>query len=414
MSKLEIKAYNYHPDFSNESLIKKGVDILREIKFKTIDGFEYFGFHELALNFGQNNTNELNNFAKNIIYNNCKNIVIFCDTRTKNNFQSAHNFVLKNDVLVDKKIQFFFICDDEPFQNWFNIFEYLKVDIDFSVTSLILSKMNKFSNKFIEFIKIFYNFVQQNYGYYNTLNKSFFVGREIAEKSIKFLDIEENNILITPDILHHRFAFFNEINLLLMLIKGININEVLQGYTTATLDFVSENIKNNYAFQYAYMCSVLKKERKHNLLIGSSPEFSEIFGLYSRMSNEKDLKSEKWTNSIIFPNDIYTYSPYTLGMASTYFATFFKFEKFKNDYRISPELSFNDGVPKLEQNRLSQFTKISNLGIATTLSEVINVPTIEIKLIENNESVLGMLICFLYWAIVFEAYLNKQNPFELN
>ncbi|QBF34962.1 glucose-6-phosphate isomerase [Mycoplasmopsis phocirhinis] len=414
MPKLTIKPHNYYPDFTNESLVKKGVDILKEIKFKTIDGFEHFGFHELALNFGLNNTNELNEFAKNVIKHNCENIIIFSDTRTKNNFESAYNFVLRNDILFKHKIKFFFVCEDDAIQNWFSFFQYSKKNINLANTAFILSKMNKFNNKFIEFIKIFYNFVQQNFGYYKTLNNSFFVGRENAEKTIKFLNIEEKNILITPDILHHRFAFFNEINLLLMLIKGLNINEILQGYTVATLDFVSENIKNNFAFQYAYICSVIKKERKQNLLIGSSPEFIDIFALYSRMNNEKDFKNNKWTNSIIFPNDIYTYSTYSLGMNSAYFATFVKFDKFKNDYRISPELSFDDGVPKLQQNRLSQFTNISNNGIVTTLSEIINIPLVQINLAENNESVLGTFICFLYWSIIYESYLNKQNPFELN
>ncbi|WP_029608898.1 hypothetical protein [Mycoplasma simbae] len=412
MPKIKLQAYNYYPDFNNENLIKKGVDIVNGINWKNIAGFENFGFHELALNFSSQNIHEITQLAQQLSDLNIENIVIFSDLEVEQNFKAGYHFVLENDLLQNNKINYFFINSDNPTHTWFDQLANLASHIDLNKTAYIFAKLSLYTQSFIEFIKIFVNFVQQKIGYYRCLNQMFIVAKEACEEQLLFLEIDEENKLIIPNILHQKYSFFSEINLLLLFVKGIDISQVLDGYTSASIDFASDRIKDNLAFQYGYICSMLSQDKNSALQIGSDDLLKGILALHSRFKNEHYFPQQKWSSFTIFPQEIYTYAPYTIGMSNTYYASFFEVNKLRHDYRITPELNINDGVEKYKQNRLSEFTLINNEGIVTTLSSVANVPLIRITLDSNNEAVLGALICFLYWSNIFECYIKQLNPFK--
>ncbi|MBU4690190.1 glucose-6-phosphate isomerase [Mycoplasma sp. ES3157-GEN-MYC] len=413
MSKLTLKAFNYHPDFNNESLIEKATGIIRGIKLKTIVGFENFGFHELALNFGQFNLNEITDFAERIIKQNTKNIIIFTDSRTRDNINAAMDFVYFYDLLGANKIKYEIINCDESYTNWFDKYEFFKKTYCFENTSFVFTKLNTFTDSFVEFIKVFLNYMQLKNGYYRTLERCFIIGKQCLEDQLNFIETVEDNRLISPNILDERFSFFSEINLLLMHINGININNVLEGYTSASIDFTSEDIKNNLAFQYGYINSVLKYEKKQNILIGGNQSLNKLLLIQAKLSNENIQKHNNLTNTMCFPEDIYTYAPYTIGMNHRFFASYITFHQEKTDFRITPELNENDGIPAFKQNRLSEANKLITDGVLTTLSHIANIPLCQIILNNNSEGVLGAYVCFIYWSQIYESYLNKSNPFAV-
>ncbi|WP_041103165.1 hypothetical protein [Mycoplasmopsis californica] len=413
MSKLLLKAYNYYPDFSNENIAKIGTEIIDGIKFKTVDGFENFGFHELALNFSNQNIEEIKKLAKNIVSTKTTDIIIFTDLRTEQNYRSGYEFVYSNDLLLENKIRFHFILSDSPQYVWFQRFESLKTHLNWETTSFIFAKLHTFNTEFIEYIKIILNYLQQHHGYWRTLNKSYLIGKENVELQLDFIEISENNKLISPNILEPRYAFFAEINLLLLFLKGVDIAKVLQGYVSGSNDFTSNLIGLNQALQYAYICSILANDKKRSLLISSDPAINSVLTLYSKLKNEQYINKNRLCATMQFPEHIYTYAPYTIAMSNIYYATFVQLNSQRHDYRITPELSINDGVDKFKQNRLSEFNHRNNDGIVTTLSSVANVPLAHIILEQNGEIELGILVAFFYWSNIFEAYLNKINPFEI-
>ncbi|TQC51411.1 glucose-6-phosphate isomerase [Mycoplasmopsis mucosicanis] len=411
MSKIELKAYNYYPDFSNENLIKLANDIIQGINYKTINSFENFGFHELTLNFGKYNFEEIKEISQAIIKDNIRDIVIFCDELTIQNALSGIEFVFKYDILAQNKIKYHFINSNDPFEKWFSDFQCLKSSLNFETCAFIYSKMSSFDTKFIEFIKVFVNYVQQNYGYWRVLRRSFLIAKTDVEEQLSFLEIDEDNKLIIPNILDRRYAFFSEINIILLYLKGLNINNLIEGYRSASIEFTSANLQFNYAFQYGYIRHKLKQEKNKCLNIVSNSAIKKSLDIFAHLVNSKDIKNGFWTQNLVFPQDIYSFAPYTLNMNHSYFATFFRLKEQRYDFRIYPELSDKDGVPKYKQNRLNEFNKLNNDGISTTLSNIANVSMIEIVLQSNTEAVLGALICFFYWAQIFEGYINNTNPF---
>ncbi|BAW18159.1 glucose-6-phosphate isomerase [Mycoplasmopsis bovigenitalium] len=411
MARLNLKFYNYYPDFNNDDLVAKAIDIIHRIRRKNIDGFENFGFHELALNFSANNILEIQKISQLIISKNTKTLIIFTDTITYNNFVGGLDFIFKFDTLTDNKINYIFINSDEPINKWFSQFKYIKNTFDFETTSFIFSKLSEFNLNFIEFVKMMLNYLQVNFGYYRTLDKSFIIGKEIIEQQLNFIDVEEKNRLIIPNILDEKHSFFSEINLLLLFLKGVDISNVLEGYVVASQDYSGENIKDNLAFQYAYALAELKQNKQTHLLTFTNESVKNLFNNYLLLNNSKSIKNNFWSTSIIFPNDIYTYGPYTLTM-NNFFVSLIHINSLKHDYRITPELLVNDGVPKFKQNRLSHFTSLSFDGILNTFNNVAHTQTIVIELNSNSEFVLGSLVCFIYWANIFEWYIKRKNPFN--
>ncbi|WP_027120469.1 glucose-6-phosphate isomerase [Mycoplasmopsis lipofaciens] len=413
MFRMKLKGFNYYPDFKNESLVNQGKKIINGIKHKSLDGYENFGFHELALNFGDSNLKELHDFAKILVNNNIRDLIILTNTININNFKTGFQFLFKYDLLQKNKIKFHFINEDLETLNWFTTYNNLKHLISKKTTGVFICKFSKFNDLFFNFAKVIVNNFQQNIGYYRALEKIFLIGKETLEQQFEFLEISSKNRLVIPNILNNNYSFFSEINLLLLLLQGADLDELLEGYSSASDNFTGLDLEKNLAFQYGYIRYIQKKYRNTNLLIGNNKILKNCLALLSSFNNNLFIKNDIFTSEIIFNNEIYTYGQYLLDNNKNIYVTYFEIDAEKNDFRISDEINFDDGLIKLKESAISYYAKSVNDGVVATLTNIANIPLTRITIENNSEFSLGYLINFLYWSLIYECYLDKINPFVI-
>ncbi|QSF13693.1 glucose-6-phosphate isomerase [Mycoplasma sp. Mirounga ES2805-ORL] len=410
MNKIELNTYNYSPDFKNDSLIKRGQSIIQGIKNKKLDGFEHLGFHELIMNFTEKNTSHLYDLVKLMVKYKIEDLFIFTNNNLFNTYKIGEDFLFKYDLLANKKIRFHFFNENDGIERCLEKFTDLKDKISFNKIGFFIASNEKFEDYFINFIKLVFNNYQLKNGYYQTLNKTFFAVKEIIEKQLNFLNVLEENKIIIPKIMHNDYSFFNEGTLILLLIKGANIKNIIEGYSAACVNFVSDNLLDNTAFQYAYIRYQIIKKNSINAMIGTSEYLSRFLNESSKLINNVfDLKS--YSFGTIYPREMYTYGQYLIDNVEDLFVTMFSINHEKTDYRMTDDISNSDFLTKINESKISSYQNLIKDGIITTMNNIAQIPICKVTIPDGSEFSLGMLICFIYWSIIYEAHLNKVNPF---
>ncbi|WP_338822948.1 glucose-6-phosphate isomerase [Mycoplasmopsis felifaucium] len=411
MDRVDIKFINFSPDFKNESLINRSAKLFKDIKTKNVNGFENFGFHELALNFDSDNVKELYRFSKGIHNLNTKYLFIFCKSNDLLNFKAANTFLFKNDILADKKIQYYFINNDEPYLFQRMLKKYSNL-IKNNRSSFLFIGHDKYSNQTIELINTILNILMKEYGNTQYAKRCFFIGKRELEEQLEFVRISENNRIVMPDILTPNYAFFAESNLFLLLLKGCNLLSLVEGYQTSSILCNSENIDENLAFKYGYVLHLENKSYTYNFLSSDNPIMSDTLYLQANITNLLFHKLNIFTTSFIMPEAAYTYGQFIIDNSKQIYLTHYKILNEQFDYRLTDEINIKDNIDRVGFTRISQFKNSINQGLEDIYSNVISLNCCIITLLDNSAYTLGSLISLIYWANIYQSYLNKQNPFD--
>ncbi|MCE6061596.1 glucose-6-phosphate isomerase [Mycoplasmopsis agalactiae] len=413
MEAINLDFINFSPDFKNENMQPYALELFNKIKKKDNDFFEQFGFNELVLNFDLQNLKELNNFSELFHSQNIKNIIIFCKKSDKDNFKAANDFLNKNDILKDQKIKYSFFCDEEP-EIWQKLYIKNQEIINNSKTAFLFIGQSLYSEPFIEIIKIMINDIQEKYGYYRALKRCFMICKQKLEVQLQNFEIDEKNKLIMPNVLTKNYSFFAESNLFLLLLKGCDIMSLVSGYQNLYPAFVSDNLEENIAFQYAYVRSLISKKSKYNFIINDNNVLSNLFVLQANMENNYYDKFNVFSYIASFTNDIYTYGQFLIDNYQKMYISFYKLKNEKIDYRLSDEIHFSDGLNQYPFTKISDFRKSANNGIQEILTNILGMPYCLISIDDNSEYSLGAIIAFLYWSFIYRCMLNNTNPFLIN
>ncbi|WP_036458299.1 glucose-6-phosphate isomerase [Mycoplasmopsis iners] len=411
MAKITLKTYNYYPDFQNENLVNRANNLIETIRTRNAIGYENFGFHELALNFSYNSINEIKNFAKKIVDKNIKNLLIFCSSEIIENFQAGFNYLFNNDLLTANKINFIFFNANEFSEQSFAQLKQCNHLLTQESTAILFSSLITFNDAFLNFIKLIVNKMQANLGFYNAFNNVYLISKEELEEQLFALPIEENNKLIIPSILDYHFAFFSEINLLLLFLKGANIEKILEGYSIASFDYTNKIIDNNLAFKLGYINFDLKKDKKIHFNIGLNSLFNNFLAYQNNFLNLNYINKNKSLINAIFPYEIAKYGQFLLENNRNLFVTFYELNNEQTDFIISDEIYLKDLTFKMKNNKLSFYNKQVNKSLINTVSNIASLPVCRIKIEEADEISLGQIVALMYWSLIYEAYLNKTNPF---
>lgn len=411
MSRLKVKFINYSPDFKNESLINRSKKLFDKIKTKNIIGFENFGFHELALNFNQDNLKELTLFSNKFHVQNIRNVIVFCSSNDIMNFNSGYSFLYRNDILEKYKIKYHFINNDEA-DKYPLIYEKIEDVLLENSTAFLFVGLVKYNSVLIEFIKLILNQIQQKHGYYRALKRCFFIGKENLEKQLEFIEIEEKNKIIMPNILTENYSFFAESNLFLLLLLGCDIYALMEGYQSGCRLYNSENLTENIAFQYAFVRHSEKQNCAINMLTADDKILTNSLVLQTYLNNSLFIKEGILSTYYTFPSGVYTYGQYIIDNSKKLYLTYYELESEKFDYRLTEELNNIDNLNTYGIQELSKFKKNQTYGTISTLTNIAAIPCCNITIRDNSEISLAALIGFMYWSVIYESYLDEINPFE--
>ncbi|MBZ4204118.1 glucose-6-phosphate isomerase [Mycoplasma tauri] len=411
MSRIEINFVNYSPEFNNKNLIEKASKLFENIRKKNVKGFEHFGFHDLVLNFDKQNFLELTNFSNHLHSRECDNLIIFCNPNDMKNFDLANSFLFKNDLLENNRIKMHFFVDQRP-ELWQRVYLNIKHLFFNKKTSFLFIGQSKYSDEFLEFIKLILNKIQLEEGYYRALKRCYVIAKQALEKQLSFIEIEEENKIIMPSILTNGFSFFAESNLFLLLIKGCNLFSLIEGYESTIQNFNNENLEENIAFQYAYTRSLKGKVLNYHFITSNNMILHNLLVLQANMNNNF-LKNNNFSYFCTFPDSIYSYGQYIIDNNKNMYVTFYNIKDEKLDYQLSDDIHINDGIENYNTTKVSKFRNSSDEGIIEVISNVLSIPMCIITLLDNSISTLGSLIAFIYWSWIYECYLNETNPFEI-
>ncbi|WP_029906275.1 hypothetical protein [Mycoplasmopsis opalescens] len=413
MKRIKFKSYNYYPDFSNEIIINNCLELVNNINRKAVNGFEHFSFHELALNFSNENVKEINEFAQKIVSDNTTDLLILASDRLISNYLAAEKILFSDDVLAENKIQFHFInCDLSP---EYILKKHEKI-IDlllYKNTKILIASLTEFSDWIMNYFKNILNIMQRKLGYYNALNKIFLVSNVAVENQFEFASLTLENCMIIPSILHERFSFFAENNMLLLLLKGADISQIHDGYFSASQEWLLNKVDKNIIYQIAYISSFLRKKTDKCFVVSLANSLEGISFMHAQLQNELFMqKFKNFSIDINFTREIETYGQTLLQDSKKYFAWTFDSHDEHFDYRISPDVYNDDGVPTSDQGRLSNIKRKMNQGILNTLVNVAGATILHLEVNVPNELSLGALICVLYWSTIYECYINGINPYD--
>lgn len=404
MKKINLKTFNFYPDFSNEELRKKSSALIKKIKIKDIDNFEIFNFHDLASNFDEEILKNVYEFGSEIYNQKIEDLIIVGNDKIFSNFNFAHNFLLKNNLLNDKKINLIFISENDSTVVLNEKIKYIKEIISLKKTGLVLMGFKKTTNEFFNFVKHLINLLQINIGYFNLHKSIFIIGKETFEEQFSYLKINEKNTLIVPNILPNTYSFFSEPNLFLLLLDNINIEEVLEGYRQGSLEWINNKITENFAFQYAYCLNFLTKEKE--IIINLSNKYylknslNEISKIRNGFYNGKVI-----SYSFTYPNDIFLIGQHLTENNKNILVSNFIVKNENVDYKISDDINNEDNLKEYSSYTINFLSNMSDNIVNDLIVNIGSIPLIEIEIEDISNISLGIFISFLYWSSIFEKIL---------
>lgn len=408
MKKIEFELHNFYPDFMNQNVIKKGKDLIKNIKTKNVNNFEIFCFHELAANFDNENLIPSNVIASNIFNHQFDYIFVCSSQKIENNFSLAFNFLFNENILSNYKSKLIFLNESESLNSINNKIAYFKNMISNKKIGLILLGHKSFSNNFFNICKHLINIMQIEYNYYNAIDSIFLIGKQSFENQFSFVGIKENNTLIVPNILPDNYSFFSETNLVLLLLQGVDLDELFEGYRQGSQEWTSLNLQDNYAFQYAYSHIFCFNENKKIFINITNRQY--VKNILAEMSV---LKNHYYNNKAIsveytYPNDIDSFLQYSMDNNKKILLNSFVIENENYDYRLTDDVNENDQLKPLQLN-INSISLASKNILHDLIMSVSNIYSIELILKNNSSISLGYLMSFIYWSTLFEKYLLESN-----
>ncbi|WP_027333017.1 hypothetical protein [Mycoplasmopsis gallinarum] len=243
----------------------------------------------------------------------------------------------------------------------------------------------------------------------NLNQKIFYLTKENLQNEFEMFDLSKKQKFFIPSIFNSNFALLNPINLILLYLKGINIDALITGYIESNTYWQNYEIKFNKALQFALINNQIVKNKKINLVLNNQ-EATIKFTKWQAFLNFNNQLNRIFPISILVNQDLQTYGQKIMENQN-YFVTYFALNKEFFDYQLSDELLLKDLEVKTNVNLFSNFNNLVNLSVLEVLRNVARCPIISIEIKEKSEKSLGNLIAFIYWNNIFQAYLKNYSPF---
>ncbi|OAB48844.1 hypothetical protein [Mycoplasmopsis gallinarum] len=408
-NQLKLKAYNFNLNLEDEWLQERVNLLFKKMSNRNLPGYENFIFHEMYLNYNKQTIKPIKNFVKEILSYQIKDIVIFSDGTSENNFQVIESFLLNNDLLQNNRIKFHFFSNTYSTNQLIKQLKTKKSLFSNNNVLFFIISFDKFAEDFKQFILNAFKLIKNLNKITNLNQKIFYLAKENLQNEFEMFDLSKKQKFFIPSIFNSNFALLNPINLILLYLKGLNIDALITGYIESNTYWQNYEIKFNKALQFALINNQIVKNKKINLVLNNQ-EATIKFTKWQAFLNFNNQLNRIFPISILVNQDLQTYGQKIMENQN-YFVTYFALNKELFDYQLSDELLLKDLEVKTNVNLFSNFNNLVNLSVLEVLRNVARCPIISIEIKEKSEKSLGNLIAFIYWNNIFQAYLQNYNPF---
>ncbi|MBJ8325823.1 glucose-6-phosphate isomerase [Streptococcus pacificus] len=284
-------------------------------------------------------------------------------------------------------------------------------DKDFSVN--VISKSGTTTEPAIAF-RVFKELLVKKYGK-EEANKRIYATTDRVKGAVK-VEADANNweTFVVPDNVGGRFSVLTPVGLLPIAASGADIKALMDGAAKARLDYASDKLEENEAYQYAAIRNVLyRKGYITEILANYEPSLQYFAEWWKQLAGESEGKDNKgiYPSSANFSTDLHSLGQYIQEGYRNLFETVIRVEKPRRNVTI-PELAEDlDGLGYLQGKDVDFVNKKATDGVLLAHTDG-GVPNMYITLPQQDEFTLGYLIYFFELAIGLSGYLNGVNPFD--
>lgn len=147
----------------------------------------------------------------------------------------------------------------------------------------VISKSGTTTEPAIAF-RIIKEYMEDKYGR-NEASERIYVTTDKSKGALKTLAAQEGyETLVIPDNIGGRYSVLTPVGLLPMAVAGIDIDQVMKGGQVAAKDLTTDDLKYNFAYQYAVIRNLLySKGKTTEIMVSYEPRLSYFGEWYKQL-----------------------------------------------------------------------------------------------------------------------------------
>ncbi len=224
---------------------------------------------------------------------------------------------------------------------------------------------------------------------------------------------EGYDTFVIPDDVGGRFSVLTAVGLLPIAVSGFDIEELCRG-AAEMKKICYKKSDDNPAMKYALVRNLLYAQGyKIELMVNYLPSLVYLTEWWKQLYGESEGKENKglFPAGVSFSTDLHSMGQYVQQGERHLFETMIWVENSKKSMKVPMDSENLDGLNFLAGKSINEVNEKAFIG--TTLAHIDGqVPVIQIRISELNETTLGGLIYFYEFACALSGYMIDVNPFD--
>lgn len=381
---------------------------------KTGAGSEYLGWVDLPVDYDKEEFERIQKAADRIRSNSDVLVVIgiggsYLGARAAIEMLT-HSFYNLLDPSVRKAPQVFFVGHHISSQYTQELFQILQ-DKDVSVN--VISKSGTTTEPALAF-RLFRDYLEKRYGKKEASTR-IYATTDRKQGALKSLaDSEGYESFVIPDDVGGRYSVLTAVGLLPIAVTGVDITEMMKGAAAARGWYMSPELSENAAYQYAAIRNALyRKGRTVEILVNYEPSFQYFGEWWKQLFGESEGKDQKgiFPASVNFTTDLHSMGQFIQDGMRNIFETVLLAEKSGAELVIEEAADNLDQLNFLAGHSMDFVNKKAFQGTLLAHNDG-GVPNLVVEIPEVSPFYFGALVYFFEKACGASGYLLGVNPFN--
>ena len=284
-------------------------------------------------------------------------------------------------------------------------------DRDFSVN--VISKSGTTTEPAIAF-RIFEELLIKKYGKEGA-NDRIYATTDAKRGALKSqVDTEGWETFVIPDGVGGRYSVFTAVGLLPIAASGADIDALMEGAAQARKDLMSDDLKENPAYQYAALRNILyRKGKETEILVNYEPSLQYFAEWWKQLFGETEGKDQKgiYPSSANFSTDLHSLGQFIQEGNRNIFETVVRIVKPRGSVKIPSMSEDLDGLGYLEGMDMNDVNDRAYEGVLLAHTDG-DVPNMVVEFPDMSAYTLGYAMYFFELAAGISGYINAINPFN--
>lgn len=246
-------------------------------------------------------------------------------------------------------------------------------------------------------------------------NKRIYATTDKAKGALKNLSNEEGyESFVVPDDIGGRFSVLTGVGLLPIAVSGADITKLMEGAAAMRERCLNNSFEENDSLKYAAVRNILLRSGKNiEVLANYEPSLHYVGEWWKQLYGESEGKDGKgiFPAAVDLTTDLHSMGQYIQDGQRILFETVMELEESPYEVKIEEEEVDLDGLNYLSGKTVDFINKSAMKGTLLAHTDG-NVPNLQVKIPEKNETFLGELFYFFEFACGVSGYMLGVNPFN--